>query len=229
MQHRGDVIDARDVDRVDDGVLVDIAHERDLALVGVGHRTVAAQHERVGLDADRAKRGDRVLGGLGLLLSRRTHERHEGDVDEEDVLPAQLMTDLTGGLDERLGLDVADRAADLCDDDVRLRGLVGLQPHPTLDLVRDVRDDLDRVAEILATALLGDHLRVDLAGRDVGGLAELDVEEALVVTDVEVCLGAVVCDEHLAVLERVHRARVDVQIGVELLHHDAQAPGGEEV
>jgi hypothetical protein len=47
--------------------------------------------------------------------------------------------------------------------------------------------------------------RVDLAGGHVGDALEVDVEEALVVTDVEVGLRAVVGDEHLAVLEGVHR------------------------
>ncbi|CAM5276705.1 hypothetical protein SVIOM342S_05427 [Streptomyces violaceorubidus] len=46
--------------------------------------------------------------------------------------------------------------------------------------------------------------------------------------DVQVGLGAVVGDEHLTVLEGVHRAGVDVQVRVELLHHDAQAPGLEQ-
>ena len=107
--------------------------------------------------------------------------------------------------------------------------LVGLQAHAALDLVGDVRDDLHGVAEVLAAALAGDDLRVDLAGGDVRGLAQLDVEEALVVADVEVGLGAVVGDEDLAVLERVHRARIDVQVRVELLHDDAQAPRREQI
>ena len=46
---------------------------------------------------------------------------------------------------------------------------------------------------------------------------ELDVDEALVVPEVEVGLAAVVGDEHLAVLEGVHRARVDVDVRVELI------------
>ena len=54
------------------------------------------------------------------------------------------------------------------------------------------------------------------------------VGEALVVTEVEVGLGAVVEHEHLAVLERVHRARVDVDVGIELLEGDAEAAGLEE-
>ena len=71
-------------------------------------------------------------------------------------------------------------------------------------------------------------VRVDLAGGDVGRAVEVDVEEALVVADVQVGLGAVVGDEHLTVLEGVHRARVDVQVRVELLHRDPQAPRLEQ-
>ena len=148
---------------------------------------------------------------------------------EEHVLPAELVPYLARRFDERLRLDVADRSADLGDDDVGTRLLGRLQAHASLDLIRDVRDDLHRVAEVLAAPLARDDLRVDLAGRDVGGLAQLDVEEPLVVSDVEVRLGAVVGDEHLAVLERVHRPRIDVQVGVELLHHDVQAACREQV
>jgi hypothetical protein len=47
--------------------------------------------------------------------------------------------------------------------------------------------------------------------------------EALVVADVEIGLGAVLRDEHLAVLERAHRARIDVEVRVELLQLDSQS------
>ena len=46
--------------------------------------------------------------------------------------------------------------------------------------------------------------------------------------EVEVGLGAVVGDEDLAVLERRHRAGVDVEVGVELLQRDLEAPRLEE-
>ena len=55
------------------------------------------------------------------------------------------------------------------------------------------------------------------------------VEEPLVVPDVEVGLGAVLGDEHLAVLERVHGAGVDVEVGVQLLHRHPQAARGEQL
>jgi len=91
-----------------------------------------------------------------------------------------------------------------------------------------VRDDLHGVAQVLPAPLLGDHLGVHLPGGHVGPPGQVDVEEALVVADVEVGLGAVLGDEDLPVLERVHRPGVDVEVGVELLHRDPQATAGQK-
>ena len=147
-------------------------------------------------------------------------------LDVEGVVAADVVADLTGRLQEGLRLDVADGAADLVDDDVVAR--LGHAEHALLDLVGDVRDDLHALAQVVAAALLGDDRRVDLTGRHIGAGRQGAVEEALVVTDVEVGLGAVVGDEDLAVLERVHRPGVDVEIRVELLHRHGQPARDEE-
>ena len=162
-----------------------------------------------------------MLGRLGLELAARADVGQQRDVQEEAPVAAYLVPDLADGLEEGQALDVADGAADLGDDDVHLRAAHG--EDAGLDLVGDVRDDLHGVAQVLAPPLLGDHRRVDLAGGDVRRAAEPGVEEPLVVADVQVGLGAVVGDEDLTVLERVHGAGVDVQVGVELLHLDPQA------
>ena len=174
---------------------------------------------------------------VGLVFSSPLGREvgHQRDVQEEHVVAAHVVAHLAGRLEERQRLDVADGAADLGDDDVRRvgprdAGAAGrLRPHPLLDLVGDVRDDLDGVAEVLPAPLLGDDLVVDLPGRDVRPAHEVAVEEPLVVADVEVGLRAVVGHEDLAVLERVHRARIHVQIGIELLHRDPQAASPEQM
>ena len=94
-----------------------------------------------------------------------------------------------------------------------------------LDLVGDVRDHLDGAAEVVAAALLLQHVRVDPARGDGVGAPGGDAGEALVVAEVEVGLGAVVGDEDLAVLEGRHRAGVDVEVGVELAKADGIAAG----
>ena len=93
--------------------------------------------------------------------------RQERHVDRERVLGPLLAAHLADRLEERLALDVTDGAADLDDHDLRA-GLAADLADARLDLVRDVGDRLDRAAEELALALLGDHRLVDLAGRDAG-------------------------------------------------------------
>ena len=167
-----------------------------------------------------------MLRRLRLLLTRRADERHQRHVHVEDVLAAHVLAELADRLEEREDLDVADRPADLGDHDVDL--VVGEADDPFLDLVGDVRDDLDGLTEVSAPPLLGQHLLVDRTGGRVRLLGEWDVDEALVVPEVEVGLAPVVGDEDLAVLERVHRARVDVDVRIELLHRDPQPPALQE-
>ena len=83
--------------------------------------------------------------------------------------------------------------------------------------------DLDGVAEELAAALGRDHRGVDRPGGDVGVAVQVLVDEPLVVPQVEISLAAIVGDEDLTVLERVHRSRVDVDVRIQLLHGHAQA------
>ncbi len=227
MQHQGDLVERRGVDAGDDAVFGDVAELGDLLLQPRRDRAVGAAHDGVGLDAPAPQLGDRVLRGLGLLLARRADERHQRDVHVEHVVAADVLAELPDRLEERQDLDVADGATDLGDHDVDV--LVGRQRQDAvLDLVGDVRDHLDGLAQVRATPFLGEHVLVDRPGGRVRLLGERHVDEALVVPQVEVGLTAVLGDEHLTVLERVHGAGVDVDVRVELLHRDPETPGLEE-
>jgi len=104
------------------------------------------------------------LGGLGLELLRGLDERHQGEVDVDDVVLAHVLLELAHRLEEGQPLDVADGAPDLDDHHVHPGGHL---PDRRLDLVGDVRDDLDGAAEIVPAALLLDHGSVDLPGGDL--------------------------------------------------------------
>ena len=226
-----DVVDARGVDAGHDSFGLHVAGAGDLRADRIRQGAVGAEHDRIGLDADGAQRRHRVLGRLRLQLSGGPEVGHEGDVDEEHVVPADVVTDLAGRLEEGLGFDIADGAADLGDDDigtVRL-GAFGLGTHARLDLIGDVRDDLDGVAEVRAAAFLRDDRGVDLSGGHVRCAVEAVVEEALVVADVEVGLCTVLGDEDFTVLEGVHRAGIHVEVGIQLLHGHGEAALSEQV
>ena len=106
--------------------------------------------------------------------------------------------------------------------------VVGVGEREFLDRVGDVRDDLDGRAEIVAAPLLGDDVAIDAAGGDVVGLARRNAGEALVMAEVEVGLRPVVGHVDFAVLIGRHRARIDVQIGIELANADLVAARLEE-
>ena len=221
VQDQRQLVDVVRVGGIDDGAQFDVAHGRDLALQVVAQRLLAAAHDHIGLDAAAAELGHRVLGRLGLLLASWADERHQRHVDVADVVAADHVAELADCFEEREDLDVADRAADLGDDDV---DIVARHPlNPAFDFVGDVRDDLNGLAEVVAASFSSEHGLVDRAGGGIRVARQVLVDEALVVTEVEVRLAAVIGDEDLTVLERVHRARVDVDVRVELLERDAQA------
>lgn len=65
---------------------------------------------------------------------------------------------------------------------------------------------------------------VHTAGGEVVVLGHGGADEPLVVTKVQVGLGAVVSDEHLTVLERAHGAWIHVDIGIQFEHGDLESP-----
>ncbi len=162
----------------------------------------------------------RMLGRLGLQFAGRRDPRHQGQVHEQHPLAAEFVAELADRLEERQALDVADRAADLAQHEI-LVVEIGLDEF--LDRVGDVRDDLHRGAEIFAAALAADHGRIDPAGGDAVAAPRGDADIALVMAEIEIGLGAVVGDVDLAVLIGAHRARIDIEIGVELAQPHLEA------
>src|SRR5882724_10710076 len=121
--------------------------------------------------------------------------------------------------------DVADRAANLHDDDVHA---VGNFLDDGLDFVGDVRDDLNGLAEVIAAALFGENGFVDAAGGPVIVAGKFGVGEALVVAEIEVGFGAVFGDKDFAVLKGAHRTGIHVQVRIAFLQGDFETATFEE-
>ena len=222
-----DLVDVVDVVGGDHSVHRDAGEEGDLLADLAVEAPFGAADQHVRLDPDPAQLVDRVLGRLRLQFAGVPDVGHQGQVDEHRPLRAELRVELADRLEERQRLDVADRAADLRDHEVDRLGLRD-DADFLLDLVGDVRDHLDGRAEVVAAPLAPDHRVVDAARGDVRCPRGVFVGEALVVAEVEIGLRAVLGDEDLAVLERAHRPRIDVDVGVELLQLDPVAAGDEQ-
>ena len=165
-------------------------------------RARRAAHDDVGRDTDAAQLVDRVLRRLGLQLARGLDHRHERDVHVAARCRgrAALRSWRIASRNGRLSMSPTVPPISVSTTSTSSRSTT--RRMRALDLVGDVRDHLHGLAEVVALALRADDGVVDRAGRGVRGARRVLVDEALVVAEIEVGLGAVVGDEHLAVLVR---------------------------
>ena len=225
MQRCGYFVDRVGVQRGDHRFRGNVGEKCDLAPVAVCQWTVGTTEHDVRLNTDLPQFLDGMLRRLGLHFAGCRNIRDQGQVDITDVVAAEINAELTNRFQKRQRLDVADRAADLDHGDFRLTRAGG---DPTLDFVGDVRNDLDRATEIVAATFLADDTFVDLPCREIVALGHLHIGEAFVVAEIEIRFCPVFGDENFTVLKRAHRARVNVDVGVELEIGDTDAAGGED-
>ena len=88
-------------------------------------------------------------------------------MNKECIVSPDVSSDLACGLHKRLRLNIANRATDLGDNHIRNWLLICLKAHSALDLVGDVRDDLNSVTQILTATLFGNDIRIGLTGSHV--------------------------------------------------------------
>ena len=138
----------------------------------------------------------------------------------ESLPRLQLISQLANGFHEGQALDIADRAADLAQNEIMI---VLTGKREGLDLVGDVRNHLNGRTEIIATAFLGDNVLINASGGDVVALMRRNTSEALVVAQIEIGLGPVIGHIDLTMLIGRHRPRIDVEIGVEFPDTDLVA------
>ena len=225
MEVRRHHINARHVLRAEDTVLMDVAEEGEFSTDVVREIPFAAAEQNIGLYADLPEGCHGMLGRFCLHLVCSPDVGNERDMDVEDIFVRMLHPELTDRLQKWQGLDIADGAADLDDGNVAV-----LRPldEEGLDFVRNMGNHLDGTAEVVAVPLFGNDVVIDAAGGAVVGLPRLGMREPLVMPKIHIGLGAILRDINLAMLERVHRAWIDVDIGIELDKIDAKAAKFEE-
>ena len=195
-----------------------VGEQRNFVALFGGNGPVGAAHQRVGLDADFAQLLGGMLGGFGLELACGGNPGDVAQVHKGAVVSAELQAELAHRLQERQGLDVAHGAADFDDGHIHRVRLTEARAafDKFLDLIGDMRNHLHGFTQVIAAALFVEHALVNLSGGEIVGLSHAGLNKTLVMAQIQVGLRAVVGDKNLAVLQRRHGARIDVEIGVQL-------------
>ena len=203
---------------------------------------LCAQYQYVGLYAHTLQLFHAVLCGLGLQLTGSLQIRHVRQVYAYR-LSSQFPSQLSDSLHKRCTLDVTDGAAHLGDDKVEsgplqtsprggffprqnisvtLGGRKGgpLSQHPLLDLIRDMRHHLNRLAQVVAVALSIYHRLIDATGCYRVVTCGVYARKSLVMTQVEIGFKTILRHIALAVLIGIQRTWIYVDVRVELLDGD---------
>ena len=200
---------------------LNVAEGCDLPQDAVLQMMLCAKYEYVWLNAHALQLLHRMLCRLRLEFACRMEVRDIGKVDVNHVA-SHLPSQLSDGFHKGGTLDVTYRAANLRDDKVEMF-VLSILLDASLYLVRNVRNNLNRLAKIVAMAFLVDDCLIDAARRYRVVTGCLDVRKALIMTKVKVRLHTVCRHVALSVFVRIECAWVDVNVGVELLNGDLVA------
>ena len=74
-------------------------------------------------------------------------------------------------------------------------------------------------AEIPVTFFLKNR-PVNLTGCHIGIFIKTLINESLIMSQIQVCLCTIVCYKNFSVLNGVHSSRVNINVGIKLLHGD---------
>ena len=140
-----------------------------------------------------------------------------------DGILSQFPFQLSDGFQKRRTFNVADGSANFRNNKI-IVVFFAQQLDASLDFVRNVWHHLYGLAQVVAVSFLVDDGFIDAARGQRVGPSRLYAGETLVVAQVQIGLHAVHGHVAFAVLVRVQRAWVDVDVGVHLLDGDVVAP-----
>jgi len=160
-EFKRDLVDRLGIARFDNGVVVDVTGVGELAFDLLAQGFFAPADEHVRRNTDTAQLLDGVLRRFGLELFGYLDIRDQGHVDVKDIVLFVGVFHLADRFIKRKPFDIPDGSAQFDDQDIVASAC---RFDTVFDLVDDVGDDLDRLAQVIPLTLFGDNGGVDLAG-----------------------------------------------------------------
>ena len=220
-EHRH-LIDASGRKVLDNCVRVNVAEHSHFFTHFLRNRLFTAADDDIRRNTDAAQLLNAVLRRLGLQLARCRNVRHQRNMDIQDIIFANILFNLTNRLQEGQAFNIAYCATDFRDNEISIILLADAE-NALLDFIGNVRNNLHRTAQIITTAFFIYYTLVNLTCSGIGILRQVDINKAFIMSQIQICFCTVISNEHLAVLIRTHRPRVNIDIRVELLDGDSVA------
>ena len=177
----------------------DVAEQRNLVEHGLRDLFIAAGNDDVGIDSVRLQVLDGMLCGLGFVFIGTRQIGNIGHMHEYAVFTSHFQGDLPDAFQKRQTLDVTRGAADFRDDEICLR-MASCLYDEILDFIRHMRDHLYGFSQIFSVPFLVDDIPVHPPGGQVRIRMEVLVDEALIMTQIQIGFQSVICHKHFPML-----------------------------
>ena len=137
------------------------------------------------------------------------------------LITVQIIAELADSLKKWQGLDITNGSADFAEHEIKVFYII---QDKFLNGICDMRDNLNGRAKLIAPALFLDNGLVDAPRRDIVRLPGRNTGKTFVMSQIKISLRTIIRYVTLAVFERVHGTRINIEVGVELPEPDFIAP-----
>ena len=158
-----------------------------------------------------------VLCWFGFQLTAGGQIGQQCEVHENTLAAGLIMGKLSDGFEKGQAFDVADCASNLAEHEINL---IVTDFKKFFNFIRDMGDNLDGFAEIIAATLFFQHGGIDPTRGDRIGHAGGHAGEAFIMAQIQIGFCTVIGYKYFAMFEWGHRSRVDVQVGIKLAQPD---------
>ena len=138
----------------------------------------------------------------------------------QTILSSNVERELSNRLEKGQTFNVTHRSTNFGNDDINI-----IATHPLdyrLYLVGDVRNDLNCLSQKLPLPLFLNDREVDLTSCIVAVASECARCKSFVVSQIKIRFTPIIQHINLAVLVWTHRAWIDIDVGIQFLHPDAE-------
>ena len=134
------------------------------------------------------------------------------------------MLELSDGFQKRLAFNITHRTAYFDNGNSGIF-ICKVTIETTFDLICDMRDHLNGTTAVITTTLLLQNRPVNLAGGNVGIFIQIFINESLIMSKIQIGFCTILRDKNFTMLDRVHRAGINIDIRIKFLHGDLITSG----
>ena len=217
LHHQRNLINGISSQILNNSLFLYIAEQSQLLLHILGQRLLSTAYQNIWLNTNAPQFLYTVLGWLSLKLASGRDIRNQSNMNVQYIVTANFLLDLANSLHKWQGLNITYSTTDFGNNYICT--IAGSHIINTLlNLIGDMRNNLDSLAQIITTALLVKNIPINLTSGNIRAFGQININETLIMAQIQISLSTIISNENLAMLIRAHSTWININIWIKLLN-----------